>query len=316
MSRVSLGAAAALAVAVPLLAGCGGSDDARARAGTVAVVASTNVYGDIVKRIGGDRVHVTSIISDPEQDPHTYQASTKTQLELSKAKIVVENGGGYDDFVDTMLKSANPDLTPINAVKVAGVTAPAGGEHGGTSRERSASGGEHVWYDFPGMDKLGRKIAAELGKADPGHAKTFTANAKAFGHDLHGLETDTAKLKKAYAGKGVAITEPVPGYLLDAAGLRDRTPEDFSEAVEEGDDVPPRALQQTLALFGGSGKVAALVYNAQATGPQTEQVRKAAQKGGVPVVPVTETLPPGKTYVSWMRGNVDALGAALAKDGW
>jgi len=315
MRRVSVGVVAVLGIAVPLLGACGGTDDAQARAGTVPVVTSTNVYGDIVKRVGGDRVSVTSIISDPEQDPHSYQASTKTQLALSRAKVVVENGGGYDDFVDTMLKSADTGVKPVNAVQVSGKTAPAGGEHGGTSRERSASGGEHVWYDFPSMDRLARKIAAELGAADPKHAKTFTANAKAFGDDLAGLEKATARLKKDHAGDGVAITEPVPGYLLDAVGLRDRTPEAFSEAIEEGDDVPPRALQETLGLFGGSGKVAALVYNAQATGAQTEQVRKAARSGGVPVVPVTETLPAGKTYVSWMRGNVDALGAALDKGG-
>lgn len=305
MRRVSLGVAAALAFVVPMLGGCGSSTDAQAKPGTVSVVASTNVYGDVAKRIGGDRVSVTSIITDPEQDPHSYQASTKTQLALSRAKVVIENGGGYDDFVDTMLKAAkNPSVKLINAVKVSGVKAPAGGELN-----------EHVWYDFPGMDKLAQKIAADLGAVDPGHVKTFTANARAFGNDLAGLEKDTAKLKKAHAGEGVAITEPVPGYLLDAAGLRDRTPDEFSEAIEEGDDVPPRALRDTLALFSGSGKVAALVYNEQATGPQTERVQKAAKAGGVPVVPVTETLPSGKTYLSWMRGNVDALGTALDKGG-
>lgn len=304
MRRVSVGLVATLGVAVPLLGACGGGGDAQAKAGTVPVVASTNVYGDIVKRIGGDQVSVTSIISDPSQDPHSYQASTKTQLALSRAKVVVENGGGYDDFVDTMLKSADTGVKPVNAVEVSGKKAPPGGELN-----------EHVWYDFPSVDKVAQKIAAELGRADPGHAKTFTANAKKLGTDLDGLEQATAKLKKAYAGDGVAITEPVPGYLLDAAGLKDRTPAEFSEAIEEGDDVPPRALRQTLGLFTGSGKVSALVYNAQTSGATTEQVKKAAQAGGVPVVPVTETLPAGKTYVSWMKGNVDALGRALGQGG-
>ena len=306
MRRVSVGLVATLGIAVPLLGACGGGEeDARAKSGTVAVVASTNVYGDIVKRVGGDRVRVTSIISDPSQDPHSYQASTKTQLALSRAKVVVENGGGYDDFVDTMLKSADTEAQPVNAVTVSGKKAPAGGELN-----------EHVWYDFPSVDKVAQKIAAELGKADPQHATTFTVNAKRFGTELNDLEQAAAKLKKAHAGDGAAITEPVPGYLLDAAGLKDRTPEEFSEAIEEGDDVPPRALRETLGLFAGSGKVAALVYNEQTSGAATEQVKKAARKGGVPVVPVTETLPSGKTYVSWMRGNIDALGQALeAKDG-
>lgn len=296
-------AGAALALAVPLLSACGGgASDASARPGTVPVVASTNVYGDIVKRIGGANASVTSIISDPEQDPHSYQASTKTQLALSRAKVVIENGGGYDDFVDTMLSAAKTKATVLNAVKISGKTAPAGGDLN-----------EHVWYDFPTVNRLAQRIAAALGHADPAHARTFTANAQAFGRDLSALEKRTAALKKAHAGEGVAITEPVPGYLLDAAGLRDRTPEAFSHAVEEGDDVPPRALRQTLGLFTGAHPVKALVYNAQTMSAQTEQVVKAARAGHVAAVPVTETLPPGKSYVSWMGGNVGALGTALGE---
>ena len=319
MRRVLTGAAATLTLALtaPVLAGCGGATDANTRSGKVAVVASTNVYGDIVRRIGGDRVAVTSFINDPAQDPHSYQASTKNQLAVSRARIVVENGGGYDDFVGRMLSTAqNRSATVINAVKVAHEPAASGEDLGGTSHGRPASGGEHVWYDFAAMDRLAGKIAAALGAADQGGRATYAANARAFGHDLAALEKRTAGLKKKYAGQGVAITEPVPGYLLAAAGLRDRTPEAFSEAVEEGDDVPPRALRQTLGLFSGPGKVRALVYNAQTSGPQTKRVVQAARDGGVPVVPVTETLPAGKTYVSWMRGNVGALAAALAgKDG-
>ena len=115
----------------------------------------------------------------------------------------------------------------------------------------------------------------------------------------------------AHAGDAVAVTEPVPGYLLEAAGLRDATPEAFSEAVEEGTDVPPRAFQETLALVK-ERKVRALVYNAQTSGPQTERLRTAAQDAGVPVVPVTETLPEGRHYTSWMDGTIAALTEALS----
>jgi zinc/manganese transport system substrate-binding protein len=295
-------AGAALALAALLLSACGGATDASARPGTVPVVASTNVYGDIAKRVGGPNVSVTSIISDPEQDPHSYQASTQTQLALSRAKVVIENGGGYDDFVDTMLSTAKSRAPVLNAVKISGRTAPAGGDLN-----------EHVFYDFPAMDRLAGRIAGALATADPAHEKTYTANARAFGGELSALEKRTAALKKAHAGEGVAITEPVPGYLLDAAGLRDRTPEAFSHAVEEGDDVPPRALRRTLDLFTGAGRVKALVYNAQTMSAQTQQVVKAARAGHVAAVPVTETLPDGKTYVTWMRANVDALARALGE---
>jgi zinc/manganese transport system substrate-binding protein len=296
---------------VTLLAGCGSSSDsgsdgsasaAPAASSKVAVVASTNVYGDIVSRIGADKVSVTSVISDPDQDPHSYEASTQNQLALSKAKVVVENGGGYDDFVDRMLKSAgNSSAEVINAVKVSGRTAPEGGELN-----------EHVWYDFPTVAKIADRIAAALGKADPANAATYTKNADAFKADLKPLEAKEAQIKKEHGGEAIAITEPVPLYMTGASGLVDKTPTEFSEAIEEGDDVSPKVLQETLALFTGK-QVEALVYNAQTSGPQTEKSEQAAKAAGIPVVPVTETLPSGKNYLAWMTGNVDALANALAK---
>ncbi|MFJ9007536.1 metal ABC transporter solute-binding protein, Zn/Mn family [Streptomyces canus] len=296
---------------VTLLAGCGSSSDsgsdgsasaAPAASSKVAVVASTNVYGDIVSRIGADKVSVTSVISDPDQDPHSYEASTQNQLALSKAKVVVENGGGYDDFVDRMLKSAgNSSAQVINAVKVSGRTAPKGGELN-----------EHVWYDFPTVAKIADRIAAALGTADPANATTYTKNADAFKADLKPLEAKEAQIKREHGGEAIAITEPVPLYMTGASGLVDKTPTEFSEAIEEGDDVSPEVLQETLALFSGK-QVEALVYNAQTSGPQTEKSEQAAKAGGIPVVPVTETLPSGKTYLAWMTGNVDALANALAK---
>ncbi|MGW2353327.1 metal ABC transporter solute-binding protein, Zn/Mn family [Actinacidiphila glaucinigra] len=295
------------AASLGLLAGCGGSSDDAASTGSAAsaskvtVVASTNVYGDIVERIGGDRVDVTSIISDPAQDPHSYEAGTRNQLALSKAKVVVENGGGYDDFVDRMLGSGNASAEVINAVEVSGRTAPAGGELN-----------EHVWYDFPSVSKVADRIADALGKADPDNVGTFTKNAAAFKKSLTALEDKEASLKSAHDGDGVAITEPVPLYLLEASGLANRTPEEFSEAVEEGDDVSAKVLQATLDLFSGK-KVKALVYNQQTSGAQTEKVKSAAEAAGVPVVPVTETLPDGKDYLTWMNDNVDALADALNK---
>ncbi|MFJ4439326.1 metal ABC transporter solute-binding protein, Zn/Mn family [Streptomyces sp. NPDC088923] len=268
----------------------------------VAVAASTNVYGDIVRSVGGDKVEVTSFISDPDQDPHSYEADTRNQLALSKAKLVVENGGGYDDFMDRMLKSAgNSSADVLNAVKISGKTAPEGGELN-----------EHVWYDLPTVAKLADRIAAALGKAAPADADTFKTNAEKFKADLKPLEGKEAALKKAHGGEGIGITEPVPLYMTEAAGLVNKTPEDFSEAIEEGDDVSPKVLQETLALYKDK-KVKALVYNSQTSGPQTEKVADAAKSAGVPEVPVTETLPKGEDYLAWMGATIDALAAALDK---
>lgn len=269
--------------------------------GTVAVVASTNVYGDLAATVGGSAVSVTSIISDPSADPHSYQASAQTQLALSKAVLVIENGGGYDDFVDTMV-GALPHRPPvIDAVQVSGKTATAGQPLN-----------EHVWYDVPSMVLVVQQISTSLQQLDPAHASLFAANAAALTTQLHGLESSLSGLKAAHAGEGVEITEPVPLYLLDAAGLVNRTPAEFSAAIEDETDVSPAVLQQTLQLFS-SHAVAALVYNAQTTGAQTQQVIDAAKRADVPTVPVTETLPAGDTYVTWMQSNVAALNQALSR---
>jgi len=300
----SLSGAGALALLLSLSA-CGsssaGSPASSAGGGAaLTVVASTNVYGDVVKQIAGDKVRVTSIISDPDADPHPYEANSRTQLELAKADVVIENGGGYDDFVATMLKAAgNSDATVLNVVGISGRTAPAGGELN-----------EHVWYDFPTVEKLVTRLVTVLSAADPAGAPAFTSGATAFTRKLRKLEATEAAIDKAHAGAGAAITEPVPLYLLEACGLVDKTPGEFSEAIEEGTDVPAGVLARTLALFSQK-KVALLAYNEQTSGPETEKVLAAAEAGGVAVVPVTETLPAGQDYVSWMTGNLTAIQTAL-----
>ncbi|MFT4083976.1 MAG: zinc ABC transporter substrate-binding protein [Nocardioides sp.] len=308
---------AGVAAGALVLAACGSSDDgssasdassgssgSSASSSSVTVVASTDVWGDVVEQVAGDlaggTVKVTSIITDPDADPHSYEANTQNQLALSKADLVVENGGGYDDFVDTMLKTAdNDDATVLDAVDISGHKAPAGGELN-----------EHVWYDFPTVEKVADQVVDALSKADPADADTFQSNADTFTASLHKLEQTEAKIKKAHHGEGAAITEPVPLYMLEACGLVDKTPGDFSEAIEEGTDVSVGVLKQTLDLFS-EHKVKLLAYNEQTSGAETEQVLKAAKAADIPVVPVTETLPDGEDYLTWMQDNVSAIQSAL-----
>jgi zinc/manganese transport system substrate-binding protein len=187
------------------------------------------VYGDIVKTIGGPAVAVTSIIDSPDQDLHEYEADAKTQLALSKAQLVIENGGGYDDFVDTMLKSDPTKPTLINVTDVSGrAQDPAEGEFN-----------EHVWYDLSTMEKLAAQLVIDLSASAPAQAATFKSNAEAFIAQLGRRQQYEAEIKAKHAGEGVAITEPVPLYLLEAAGLVNKTPEEFSEAIEEDTDVRP-----------------------------------------------------------------------------
>jgi zinc/manganese transport system substrate-binding protein len=266
----------------------------------ISVVASTNVYGDIARTVGGASVTVTSIIDNPDKDPHEYQADAQTQLALSKAQLVVENGGGYDDFVDVMLESASSKPMVINVVDLSGGNRQSGG----------AEFNEHVWYDVRTVGKLTTQLATDLSAAVPEQAATINANADAFASRLTKLQQQEAAIKAEHAGDPVAITEPVPVYLLQAAGLVNKTPDEFSEAIEEDTDAPPAILKQTEDLFD-KGQVKLLAYNEQTTGPQTDAVLAAAKRNNIPVVPVTETLPAGQTYFSWMQTNLDAVSAVL-----
>jgi zinc/manganese transport system substrate-binding protein len=280
-------------------AACSSSSGASSDDGTLSVVASTNVWGDVVAQVAGDKAKVTSIISDPDQDPHSFEADPRVQLELSHAELVVKNGGGYDDFVGKLLKAAGKNPTVLDAVTVSGKTAPAGGDLN-----------EHVWYDFPTVVKMADDIAADLGRADRKDAATFIANAKAFDAKVAELEQQEATIKAAHAGEGAAITEPVPLYMLQACGLVNRTPTAFSHAIEEGDDVSVGVLNSTLQLFRDH-EVELLAYNEQTSGAETEKVLAAAKAAHISVVPVTETLPSGKSYLQWMTDNLAAIGSAL-----
>jgi len=293
-------AAAAAALA---LGGCtagASADSPTPTSGTVNVVASTDVWGDLAAAVGGDHVKVTSIIDDPAKDPHEYEADAQNQLAISQASVVIENGGGYDDFVDTMLKSAKSgSRTVLNAVDISGKKASAGDELN-----------EHVWYDFPTVEKVVDTLGETYARVDPKNASAYAKNAATVNAKISALETREGDLKAKYAGDGASITEPVPLYMLDAIGLDNKTPAKFSEAIENDSDVAPTVLKQTLELYS-SHAVALLAYNEQTAGAQTDAVLKAAKTADIPVVPVTETLPAGKTYLTWMTSNLDAIQAAL-----
>ena len=320
--RLILLASGALVAAVALSA-CSSASSAPSTTSTpggpVSIVASTNVYGSIAEAIGGSDVEVTSLISSSAQDPHEYEATARDQLTLSKATVVIENGGGYDPFVDDMLSSAgNTGAVVLNASDISGLEPVS--EHTPTAESTPGTDGqdegdvegfnEHVFYSFPAMDALARELAKALGDADPADAATYQANYQAFSGQLDTLTQGVEKIKAAHAGEGVAITEPVPLYMLEAAGLINRTPPEFSEAIEEGTDVPPLVLQSTLKLMSDKS-VAMLAYNEQTSGGETEQVSDAAKAAGIPVVGFTETLPDGDDYIGWMTANVAAVSSAL-----
>lgn len=278
------------AIASLALAGCSAPqhDD-----GLVHIVASTSVWGSIAGQVVGDLGSVTSLIDGPDVDPHSFEASARDQLAISEADLIIENGGGYDPFMESLTDAAGSSAPVIDAFEASGLPGP----------------NEHVWYSFTGTAEVVAKIVDQLTQLDPGNAATYAANGTALAGQIAGLETRANNL----ASEGdVAVTEPVPVYLLQSTGLTNATPEDFTEAIEEGNDVPPLALQETLALVTGK-KVRLLAYNSQTASPETERLREAAEAAGVPVVEFTETLPEGADYVSWMTANLDAVATALSR---
>lgn len=288
----------------------------------LSVVASTNVYGDIAAAIAGDAATVTSIIDSPTVDPHSYEANAQDQLAIAGADLVVGNGGGYDPFIDVLVEGSGTEAVVISAAAVAGLEegeAHSDEEEAHSDDEAAADDGhghaegsnEHVWYDLHVMGDVAEAIAAELTELDAANADAYAANLEAFLVELEAVEEEAHELSEQLGGGVVASTEPVPAYLLAELGFDDETPEEFSEAIEEGADVPPLALQEVLDLIA-SGGVRLLAYNEQTASPETERVRAAAEAAGIPVVSFVETLPDGEDYVSWMRANIEAVAAALA----
>ena len=310
-------AAAALAAVAVAATACGSSpapapaapaSGTPAAAGRIPVVASTDVYGSILEAIGGDRVSVTSIIHSPDADPHEYESTPADAAAVGGAKLLVLNGGGYDDFATKLVDAAPTKPTVVNVVQLSGL--PGAPADGGTPQGEF---NEHVWYSLPTVKKLADTLATDLGQADPASAATFTQNATTFKGEVDGLIGKLDAIKAAHSGDKVAVTEPVPLYMVQDAGLVNATPEEFSEAAEEGTDPPAAVLNETLGLFTGK-QVKALLPNAQTESPSTRQVEQAASSAGIPQVPVTETLPQGFTdYLAWQGSQIDQLGAALSK---
>ncbi|MBD3757994.1 MAG: zinc ABC transporter substrate-binding protein [Microbacterium sp.] len=338
MPRKILVPAALAAASVLALAGCAGatpgsSGSSAAADGKVQVVASTNVYGDIAAAIGGDRVDVTSIISSTAQDPHSYEASAKDQLTISRAGLIIENGGGYDSFMDSLIDATGTEAPVITAVEFShdypgaeahsdddhdhgdetdAATPDAADDHDHEGHDHIEGFNEHVWYDPHTIAHVAEEIAHELGEIDAAGAATYERNYATFAAGIDDLEASLADIAAAHTGQKVFVTEPVPLYLIAAAGLENATPPAFSEAVEEGQDVPPATLLEALNILK-SGDVSTVIVNAQTGGAETTQVTDAAKAAGIPVLEFTELVPEGDTYLTWMAQNISDLAGTLTR---
>jgi zinc/manganese transport system substrate-binding protein len=322
-------ALALASVTALVLAGCSSpATSAGADNGAIQVIASTNVYGSLAEQIGGDRVEVTSIVTSAAQDPHSYEASARDRLTLQNAELVIENGGGYDSFIDTLL--GDSDAHVLTAVEFAhgypgneGHDAAEEEDHadeedhdhaeeadGHEGHDHVEGFNEHVWFDPHTMIHVVEGIAEELSELDPEGEADFTAAADAIIAELEGFEAELETLGAEAGGASVFITEPLPGYIATAAGLTDVTPVGFAESVEEGNDVAPATLLAALEMID-SGDVQVLLTNAQTGGAETQRVEDAAEAAGIPVVAFTELLEDGSSYAEWMHDAIQNLADAL-----
>jgi zinc/manganese transport system substrate-binding protein len=295
-TRQALVAVASLLVG--LLAGCAG-DSAVGSSGGLRVVAAENFYGDLARQVGGTNVSVTSVLSNPDTDPHLFQPGTRTGLAVANADLVIVNGAGYDDWMNTLLKAAPSSHRQV--LYVAELLHVTGSDPN-----------PHLWYDVPTLPELVAGIGAAMSHADPAHAADYQAGVRRTIASLTPLRDAVTALKTRFPAAPVAYTERVPGLLLAAAGLRVLTPASFARAVENGTDPTPADVA-TMTRLMQSHAVKALLYNEQATSPLTVRLQQVAQSAGVPVVPVTETEPAGSSFVAWQLGQVQALARALTQ---
>lgn len=314
--------AAVVAAAGLVLAGCGTGDAESTGSGDkLKVVTSTNVYADLASQVAGDAADVEPIISDASKDPHDYEATSNDQLKLSKADVVIVNGGGYDAFMTTLLEAADKDPKVVNGVEVSGLPGaeensanePHDHDHGEEGHDHGHDHGafnEHIWYSVSAMKNVVDSIEETLSEEDPDNKAAYEENADKLQDELDGLVKKADEVKKVGKGKKSAATEPVALWLFEDLGLETTTPQKFLSAVEAGSDAAPVVLKQARDQIKNK-EVAVLGFNPQAVNEQAETLRKAADDAGVPVVELPETLNEDESYVDWMGSHIDDVDKAL-----
>lgn len=295
--RIHFAIAAVLLTALSLSACAGGSPTATSAApATISVVAAENFYGNIAQQLGAGHVTVTSILSDPNVDPHEYELTVQDGVTVNKANLVIENGDDYDTWMDKLL-SASPN--PNRIVVVGADIAPT-----------KLTDNPHVWYGIDNVQAIAGAITADLEKLDPANKADYSAAATTFDQSLQTIQQKISDLKAKYNGTPVGLTETIFLYQTGPIGLNVLTPFDFQKAIAEGND-PPADTVVTAADQVTQGQIKALIYNEQTVTPVTTNLQNEATKNNIPIVPVTETMPLGKSYQSWMLDQLNALQKAL-----
>jgi len=288
------------------LVGCGtqqsssNSSNSKSSGKVIQVVGVENEYADILKQIGGQYVSVTAIINNSGTDPHSYESNTKDSSAVSKATLIVQNGLGYDDFMYNLESSStNTNRIVIDVAKALG--------YGDDTKN------PHLWYKQDTMTRLAKLIAKNLETQLPNQKKYFESNLTKFNDSLKPFNSDLKQIKNQYSKAGVAVTEPVSDYMLEAANLDIKTPWGYQASVMNGTDPSPQNVKIQEDLMKNK-KVKVFIYNQQAIDDSTTALLKLAKNNKIPIVGVYETMPPNNTYQSWMETEAKSILRAL-KDG-
>ncbi len=291
---------AACALAAALLDGCGGSGpSASSASGAIIAVGAENEYANVIEQIGGKYVQVSAIESNPNTDPHTFEASPSVAEEVGAAHLVVQNGLGYDTYMEK-IEAASPssERKVIDVQKLLGLP--------------DSTANPHLWYKPQTLPAVARAVASDLSALQPAHAAYFEARTAAFERSLTPWYQALKRFSAEYPGTPVATTEPVGDYMLEAAGTRNLTPFGLQADIMNGVDPAPQDVTLQNGLFS-EHEVKVFLYNQQVTDSLTQSFLEAAKSAGVPVVGVYETMPtPGYDYQSWMLAEVQALRRAVA----
>jgi zinc/manganese transport system substrate-binding protein len=297
LKTLAVVAAAGVALAVSACSS-GPSGSTTTSAHKIVAVGAENEYTSVLQQVGGQYVQASAIMSNPNTDPHTFEASASVAREISSAQLVVQNGVGYDTFMDSIEKAV-PDSGRklIDVQKLRGLP--------------DSTPNPHLWYDPATMPAVANAVASDLAAIQPAHAAYFKANARKFVSSLGPWIQALGSFKEKYPNTPVAVTEPVADYLLQAAGADIKTPFEFQADIMNGTDPSAQDVALERSLFTGH-KVKVFLYNRQVTDTLTQSFISLAQANGIPVVGVYETMPtPGYTYQSWMLAEMKALQQAV-----
>ena len=270
-----------------LAAGCGKEETAKPETAKVSIVAAENFYGGLAQQIAGNSAVVTSILSNPNQDPHEFTTDAATARAVANADIVIYNGIGYDDWMNKLLGvQGKPGRIVIRVADLIGA---------------KAGDNPHVWYDPRTMPALAAKLAEILKQPE---------NLAVFQKQMAAVTSKIAEIKSAYSGTVVTATEPVFGYMASALGFKMKN-YSFQLAVMNDTEISfQQAADFEKSLHDKSMKI--LFYNSQVTDPVTQREREIAKKLGIAVIGVTETQPPdAQNYADWMLAELNQVEAGL-----